>query len=132
MDRCTEDAVRRDEAARGGRRLSNLSVAAGREVQDVRGAAADVGQCPEPGRGTAGDRSAGGSGGEHRSIVAAPAAREWRLPEQYGASVPAIQRVLDAIDAALGGKLDEHEETVWRVRNVGQELIGDREPVPWD
>ena len=45
---------------------------------------------------------------------------------------PRSQRVLDAIDEALGGKLDEHEETVWRVRNVVQELIGDREPVAWD
>ena len=45
---------------------------------------------------------------------------------------PAIKRVLDRIDEALGGALDEHEETVWRVRNVVQELIGDREPVPWD
>jgi DNA-binding MarR family transcriptional regulator len=45
---------------------------------------------------------------------------------------PAIKRVFDAIDAALGGKLDEHEEMVWRVRRVVQDLIGDREPVPWD
>jgi DNA-binding MarR family transcriptional regulator len=52
--------------------------------------------------------------------------------EIYDKGQPAIARVLDAIDAALGGKLDEHEETVWRVRNVVQELIGDREPVPWD
>ena len=52
--------------------------------------------------------------------------------EIYDKGQPAIQRVLDAIDAALGGSLDEHEETVWRVRNVVQELIGDREPVPWD
>jgi len=52
--------------------------------------------------------------------------------EIYDKGQPAIQRVLEAIDAALGGTLDEHEETVWRVRNVVQELIGDREPVPWD
>jgi DNA-binding MarR family transcriptional regulator len=52
--------------------------------------------------------------------------------EIYDRGQPAIRRVLEAIDDALGGKLDEHEETVWRVRNVVQELIGDREPVPWD
>jgi DNA-binding MarR family transcriptional regulator len=52
--------------------------------------------------------------------------------EIYDKGQPAIKRVLDAIDEALGGKLDEHEETVWRVRNVVQELIGDHEPVPWD
>jgi DNA-binding MarR family transcriptional regulator len=52
--------------------------------------------------------------------------------EIYDKGQPAIRRVLEAIDDALGGKLDEHEETVWRVRNVVQELIGDREPVPWD
>jgi DNA-binding MarR family transcriptional regulator len=44
---------------------------------------------------------------------------------------PAIERVLDAMNEALGGKLDEHEETVWRVRNVVQGLVGDLEPVPW-
>jgi DNA-binding MarR family transcriptional regulator len=52
--------------------------------------------------------------------------------EIYDKGQPAIRRVLEAIDEALGGKLDEHEETVWRVRNVVQELMGDREPVPWD
>jgi DNA-binding MarR family transcriptional regulator len=52
--------------------------------------------------------------------------------EIYDRGQPAIKRVLDAIDEALGGKLDEHEEMVWRVRTVVQELVGDREPVPWE
>ena len=50
----------------------------------------------------------------------------------FAAGQPAIQRVLDTLDEALGGKLDEHEEIVWRVRTVLQELVGDREPVSWD
>ena len=50
----------------------------------------------------------------------------------FAAGQPAIKRVLDALDEALGGKLDEHEESLWRVRTVLQELAGDREPVSWD
>jgi DNA-binding MarR family transcriptional regulator len=50
----------------------------------------------------------------------------------FAAGQPAIQRVLATLDEALGGKLDEHEEIVWRVRTVLQELVGDREPVSWD
>jgi DNA-binding MarR family transcriptional regulator len=50
----------------------------------------------------------------------------------FAAGQPAIQRVLEALDKALGGRLDEHEEMVWRVRTVLQELVGDREPVGWD
>lgn len=51
--------------------------------------------------------------------------------EIYDKGLPAIKRVLDAINEALGGKLDEHEEIVWRVRNAVQGLAGEREPVPW-
>lgn len=49
----------------------------------------------------------------------------------YDKGMPAIKRVLDAIDGALDGKLDEHEEIIWRVRNAVQELAGEREPAPW-
>ncbi len=41
---------------------------------------------------------------------------------------PVVVRVLEAIDKALGGTLDEHEEAVWRVRLALQELVGDGEP----
>jgi DNA-binding MarR family transcriptional regulator len=65
--------------------------------------------------------------GRSTLLVLTPEGREiWDLGQ------PAIKRVLEAIDERLGGKLDEHEEVVWRVRNVVQELIGDREPVPWE
>jgi DNA-binding MarR family transcriptional regulator len=48
--------------------------------------------------------------------------------ELYDAGQPAIADVLKAIDGALGGGLDEHEEAVWRVRVALQELVGEREP----
>jgi DNA-binding MarR family transcriptional regulator len=51
--------------------------------------------------------------------------------EIFAAGLPAIHRVLAAIDEALDGKLDEHEEVVWRIRVALQKLVGDREPVPW-
>ena len=34
----------------------------------------------------------------------------------FDRGLPAIHRALAAIDEALGGKLDDNEETVWRVR----------------
>ena len=37
---------------------------------------------------------------------------------------PAFVRALKRLDAALGGSLDEHEETVWRIRQALQELMG--------
>jgi len=40
---------------------------------------------------------------------------------------PAFLRALRRIDAALGGKLDEHEEVVWRVRVAVQTLAGESE-----
>ena len=45
---------------------------------------------------------------------------------------PAFHRALKTLDQALGGKVDEHEEVVWRVRTALQELVADREPVSWD
>ena len=48
----------------------------------------------------------------------------------YDRGLPAIQRVLATIDEALGGRLDEHEEAVWRVRTALEQLVGGR-PVPW-
>ena len=47
----------------------------------------------------------------------------------FDRGLPAIHRALAAIDEALGGKLDAHEETVWRVRTALQGLISDREPL---
>jgi DNA-binding MarR family transcriptional regulator len=49
--------------------------------------------------------------------------------ELFDAGQPVVVEVLNAIDEALGGKLDEHEEAVWRVRLALQELVGDGEPV---
>jgi DNA-binding MarR family transcriptional regulator len=46
----------------------------------------------------------------------------------FAAGMPAIHRVLGALDEALGGKLDEHEEVVWRVRNALQDLAEARTP----
>jgi len=37
---------------------------------------------------------------------------------------PAFHRALARIDEALGGRLDEHEEVVWRVRVALQALAG--------
>jgi DNA-binding MarR family transcriptional regulator len=48
--------------------------------------------------------------------------------ELFDTGLPVVERVLKAIDEALGGKLDEHEEAVWRVRLALQELAGDGEP----
>jgi DNA-binding MarR family transcriptional regulator len=45
----------------------------------------------------------------------------------FDAGMPAIHRVLRALDEALDGKLDEHEEVVWRVRIALQELVEARE-----
>ncbi|MEP6909481.1 MAG: MarR family transcriptional regulator [Actinomycetota bacterium] len=45
----------------------------------------------------------------------------------FDRGLPAIQRALAAIDVALGGKLDENEEIVWRVRTALQELVVERE-----
>jgi len=41
----------------------------------------------------------------------------------FAAGQPAFVRALERLDAALGGRLDEHEEAVWRVRIAAQELI---------
>ena len=49
--------------------------------------------------------------------------------EIYEQGRPAIERVLHAIDEALGGTLDEHEATVWRARTAVQALVGDRAAV---
>jgi len=37
---------------------------------------------------------------------------------------PAFVRALKRLDAALGGSLDEHEESVWRIRQALQDLTG--------
>jgi DNA-binding MarR family transcriptional regulator len=47
----------------------------------------------------------------------------------FDQGLPAIHRALAAIDDALDGRLDDHEETVWRVRTALQQLVGDREPI---
>jgi DNA-binding MarR family transcriptional regulator len=47
----------------------------------------------------------------------------------FDRGIPAFHRALARIDEALGGRLDEHEEVVWRVRTALQELVGDHEPV---
>jgi DNA-binding MarR family transcriptional regulator len=47
--------------------------------------------------------------------------------EVFDTGQPAIRRVLEAIDGALGGGLDRHEEAVWRVRVALQALVGDPE-----
>jgi DNA-binding MarR family transcriptional regulator len=46
----------------------------------------------------------------------------------FDAGLPAIERVLDTIDEALGGTLDEHEEAVWRVRTALERVTGERDP----
>jgi len=43
----------------------------------------------------------------------------------FDKGLPAFQHALRKIDEALGGELDVHEETVWRLRQVLQELAGD-------
>jgi len=43
--------------------------------------------------------------------------------------MPGFRRALARIDAALGGRLDEHEEVVWRIRVALEDLAGDRETV---
>jgi DNA-binding MarR family transcriptional regulator len=43
----------------------------------------------------------------------------------FDRGLPAFQRALAQIDEALGGKLDVHEEAVWRVRRAVQQLAGD-------
>ena len=48
--------------------------------------------------------------------------------ELFDTGQPVVEGVLQAIDEALGGKLDEHEEAVWRVRLALQELVGEGEP----
>jgi DNA-binding MarR family transcriptional regulator len=45
----------------------------------------------------------------------------------YEAGLPAMHRVLAAIDTALGGRLDEYEETVRRVRVALQTLDDEQE-----
>jgi DNA-binding MarR family transcriptional regulator len=42
----------------------------------------------------------------------------------FDTGLPAFQRALRRIDAALGGELDAHEESVWRLRQVLKELAG--------
>lgn len=44
----------------------------------------------------------------------------------FDAGQPAFVRALDRLDEALGGKLDEHEEAVWRVRLAAQSLTSTR------
>jgi len=43
----------------------------------------------------------------------------------FDRGIPAFQRALRRIDEALGGRLDEHEEVVWRLRTTLEELVGD-------
>ena len=42
----------------------------------------------------------------------------------FDQGLPVFRRVLQRIDDALGGRMDEHEEAVWRVRQALQELVG--------
>jgi DNA-binding MarR family transcriptional regulator len=65
--------------------------------------------------------------GRSTLLVLTPAGREI-----YERGKPAIERVLHSIDEALGGTLDEHEATVWRVRTAVQALVGDRPPELWE
>jgi hypothetical protein len=48
----------------------------------------------------------------------------------FAAGLPAIHRVLAAIDGALGGTLHEHEEVVWRTRIALQELAAAHDLTP--
>jgi DNA-binding MarR family transcriptional regulator len=52
--------------------------------------------------------------------------------ELFDAGLPAVLEVLDALNRALGGELDRHEEMVWRVRVALQGLVGDSEKVGAD
>jgi DNA-binding MarR family transcriptional regulator len=43
---------------------------------------------------------------------------------------PAFHRALTRIDEALAGRLDEHEEVVWRIRIALQGRVTEWEPQP--
>ena len=45
--------------------------------------------------------------------------------EIFDRGKPAFQRALARLDEALGGRLDAHEEVVWRLRVALQDLVGD-------
>jgi DNA-binding MarR family transcriptional regulator len=47
--------------------------------------------------------------------------------EIFDRGLPAFHRALARIDEAVNGRLDEHEEAVWRVRVAVQSLVADRE-----
>ena len=42
--------------------------------------------------------------------------------EVFDAGLPVFQRVLRRIDESLDGRMDEHEEAVWRIRQALQRL----------
>ena len=52
--------------------------------------------------------------------------------ELYDAGLPAVLKLLDALNEALDGGLDKHEEMVWRVRVALQGLVGEAEPTEAD
>jgi DNA-binding MarR family transcriptional regulator len=45
--------------------------------------------------------------------------------EIFDRGKPAFRRALARLDEALDGRIDEHEEVVWRVRIALQELVGE-------
>ncbi len=52
--------------------------------------------------------------------------------ELYDAGLPAVLKLLDALNEALDGGLDKHEEVVFRVRVALQGLVGDAEATEVD
>jgi DNA-binding MarR family transcriptional regulator len=45
--------------------------------------------------------------------------------ELFDRGIPVFQRAIRRLNEALGGRLDEHEEVVWRVRVALQDLAGE-------